>query len=46
MDVVHTSNKDDASIAVAGVVHEYTYPELGQVPDLEVKIGKKLSEDQ
>ena len=44
MDVVHTSNKDDATIAVAGVVHQDTDPELGEVP--EVKLGEHLSEDQ
>ena len=35
MDVVHTSNKDDATIAVAGVIYQDTDPELGEVPDLE-----------
>ena len=35
VDVVHTSNKDDATIAVAGVIYLDTDPELGQVPDLE-----------
>ena len=35
VDVVHTSNKDDATIAVAGVIYQDTDPELGQVPDLE-----------
>ena len=39
---IHTSNKDDATIAVAGVIHQDTDPELGEVPDLkrsnEVKI--------
>ena len=33
-----------ATIAVAGVVHQDTDPELG--PDLEVKLGEDLSEDQ
>ena len=28
VDVIHTSNKDDASIAAAGVVHQDTDPEL------------------
>ena len=35
VDVVHTSNKDDATIAVAGVIYQDTDPELGKVPDLE-----------
>ena len=35
-----------ATIAVAGVVHQDTDPELGEVPDLEVKLGEDLSEDQ
>ena len=56
VDVVHTSNKDDATIAVAGVIYQDTDPELGEVPDLEgyhqkegvrdVKLGEDLSEDQ
>ena len=46
VDMVHTSNKVDATIAAAGVVHQDTDPELGGVPDLEVKLGKDLSEDQ
>ena len=54
--MVHTSNKDDATIAVAGVIHQDTHPQLGEVPDLEgyhqkegvpnVKLGENLSEDQ
>ena len=35
-----------ATIAVAGVVHQDTDPDLGEVPDLEVKLGEDLSEDQ
>ena len=37
VDVVHTctSNKDDVTIAVAGVIYQDTDPELGEVPDLE-----------
>ena len=35
VDVVHTSNKDDATIAVAGVIYQDTDPELGEVSDLE-----------
>ena len=34
VDVVHTSNKDDATIAVARVINQDTVPELGEVPDL------------
>ena len=34
VDVVHTSNKDDATIAVAGVIYQDTHPQLGEVPDL------------
>ena len=35
VDVVHASNKDDVTIAVAGVIYQDTDPELGGVPDLE-----------
>ena len=37
VEVVHTSNKDDATIAVSGVIYQDTDPELGVhvVPDLE-----------
>ena len=35
VDVVHTSNQDDSTIAVAGVIYQDTDPELGEVPDLE-----------
>ena len=51
VDMVHTSNNDDATIAVAGVIHQDTVPELGEVPDLEGYHQKegdrdvKLSED-
>ena len=54
VDVVHTSNKDDVTIAVARVIYQDTDPELGEV-DLEgchqkevvqdVKLGENLSED-
>ena len=54
--VVHTSNKDDINIAVAGSIYQDTDPELGEVPDLDgyhqkegvqnVKLGEDLSEDQ
>ena len=46
VDAVHTSNKDDATIAVVGVVHQETDPELVEVPDLQVKLGADLSKDQ
>ena len=46
VDVVHTSNKDDATIAVAGVIYQDTGPELGKVLDLDVKIGEDLSKHQ
>ena len=56
VDVVHKSNKDDATTAVAIVIYQDTYPELGEVPDLEgyhqkqgvrdVKLGDDLSEDE
>ena len=35
MDVVHTRNKNDATIAVAGVIYLDTDQELEEVPDLE-----------
>ena len=46
MDVVRTSNKDDVTITVAGVIYQDTDPELGKVPDLEgyhQKKGFKMS---
>ena len=56
VDVVLTSNKDDATLAVAGVIYQDTDPEMGEVLDLEgshqkegvrdVKLGEDLSEDQ
>ena len=56
VEVVHTSNQDDVTIAVARVIYQDTDPELGEVPDLEgyhkkegfrdVKLGEDLSEDQ
>ena len=56
VEVVHTINKDDATIVVAGVIYPDTDPELAEVPDLEgyhqkegvrdVKLGEDLSEDQ
>ena len=42
VDVIHTSNKDDAIVAVAGVVHQDTDPELREVPEVEVKLGEDL----
>ena len=35
VDVVHTSNKDDVTVAVSGVIYQYTDLEMGEVPDLE-----------
>ena len=35
LDVKHTSNKDDATIAVAGVIYQDTDPELEEVADIE-----------
>ena len=35
VDVVHTRNKDDVTIAVARVIYKEPDPELGEVPDLE-----------
>ena len=56
VDVVHTSNKDDDTIAVAGVLYQDINKELGEVPDLDcydqkegvrdVNLGEDLSEDQ
>ena len=56
LDVVHTSSKDDATIAIARVIYQDTDPQLREVPDLEgynqkegvrdVKLGDNLSEDQ
>ena len=56
VELVQTSNKDDATIAIAGVIYQDTDPELGEVPDLEgyhqkegvrdVKFSEDLSEDQ
>ena len=38
-DVIHTSNKDDATTAVAGVIYQDTDPELGEVPEYHQKEG-------
>ena len=54
VEVVHTSDKDDATIAVAGVIYQDTDPELNEVQHsyhqkeevLDVKLGDNLSEDQ
>ena len=35
VDVVHTSNKNDATLVVAGLIYEDTDPKLGEVTDLE-----------
>ena len=55
-NMVTVDSTDNASIAVAGVIHQDVDPELGQVPDLEgysqregvsdVKLGEELPEDQ
>ena len=55
VDLVHTSNEDDVTIAVARVIYQDTDPEPGTVPDLEgyhqkegvrdVKVYEDLSED-
>ena len=54
VDVVLTSNKDDATLAVARVIYQDTDPDMGEVLDLEgshqkegvrdVKLGEDLSE--
>ena len=44
VDVVHTSNRNDATIAVAGVIYQDNDPELGEVPDFKAIIRKKGSE--
>ena len=46
MDVIQTSNKDDVTIAVTGVIYQDTDPELGEVPDCDVKLDEGPSEDQ
>ena len=38
-------HKDDATTAVAGVIYQYTDPELGEVPDLEGYHQKELVRD-
>ena len=46
VEVVHTGNKDDETIAVAGVIYRGSDPEVGEVPDLEgyyQKEGVKMS---
>ena len=53
VDVVYTTNKDDATTAEAGVMYQDTDQELGEVPALEgyhqkegvrdVKLGHDLS---
>ena len=35
VDAVHTSNKDDVTIAVAREIYQDTDPQLGEVPELE-----------
>ena len=57
MDVIHTSNKGDATIAVARVIYQDTLTQSWQeVPNLEgyhqkegvrdIKLGEDLSEDR
>ena len=41
VDVVHTSNKNDATTTVAGVINQNTDQELMEVPDLEGYIQKE-----
>ena len=38
-----TSNKDDATIAVAGVIYQDTDQEMGAVPDYHQKKGFEMS---
>ena len=45
VDVVHTSNKDDVTLGVAGVIYQDTDPELGEVPDLEGYHQKEGAQD-
>ena len=40
VDMEHTSNKDDVTLAVAGVIYQDTDPEMGEVPDF--KLGEDL----
>ena len=40
-DMVLTSNKEDAIIAVAGLIYQDIDPEMGEVPDLVAFIRKK-----
>ena len=43
VDVIHTSNKDDVTIAVAGVIYQDTDQKLGEVQDLEGYRQKEMS---
>ena len=55
-NVVPADSRDGATAAVAGVIHQDSNPELGEVPDLagyhqregvrEIKLGEELHEDQ
>ena len=55
-NAVSVDSKDDATVAVAGGIHQDFDPELGEVPDLEgyhkregvcdVKLGVELPKDQ
>ena len=42
VDVVHTSSKDDVTIAVTNVIYQDTGPELGEVPSLRNKVDSML----
>ena len=53
VNVVHTSNTDDATIAVAGVIYKNTDPEVLDIEGYhqkegvrDIKLGDNLSEDQ
>ena len=43
VDAVHTSNKDDATMEVAGVIYQDTDPELGKYQTQRAIIRKKGS---
>ena len=42
VDVVHTSSKDDVTIAVTNVIYQDTGPELGEVPSLQNEVDSML----
>ena len=45
LDVVQTSNRDDATRTVAGLFYQDTDPELGEFPDLERVCDLELGDD-